>query len=103
MGQRSRIAGVLVVALVLLPLLSVPFYLLGNRIAGALDDDESNGVLALGIMLGVGGPGLLAIAVAYRRVKTPIAVALGIAAAVISVGVLFAAFVIYCDAVDCDL
>ena len=103
MGQRSRIAGVLVVALVLLPLLSFPFYLLGNRIAGALDDDESNGVLALGIMLGVGGPGLLAIAVAYRRVKTPIAVALGIAAAVISVGVLFAAFVIYCDAVDCDL
>jgi hypothetical protein len=87
--------------LVLLPLLSIPFYLLGNRIAGALDDDESNGVLALGLMLGVGGPGLLAIAVAYRRVKTPIAVALGIAAAVISVGVLLAAFVIYCDAVDC--
>jgi hypothetical protein len=87
--------------LVLLPLLSIPFYLLGNRIAGALDDDESNGVLALGLMLGVGGPGLLAIAVAYRRVKTPIAVALGITAAVISVGVLLAAFVIYCDAVDC--
>ena len=64
---------------------------MGNRIAGAPDDDESNGVLALGLMLGVAGPGLLAIAVAYRRVKTPMAVALGIAAAVISVGVLLAA------------
>jgi hypothetical protein len=99
MTKRSRIAAVLVITLVLLPLLSIPFWLVGGRIADALDNDDSNGVLALDLILGVGGPGLLAIAVAYHRVKTPIAVALGIVTGGISLVVLFVAFLIYCD--DC--
>jgi uncharacterized membrane protein YphA (DoxX/SURF4 family) len=100
MGGRSRIAAVLV-ALLLLPLLSVPLYLLGNWIVQELDDDPSNGAFALQLFLGIGGPGLLAILVAYRKVGIPLAVVLGIASGFVSAGVLLVTFVIYCDATDC--
>jgi hypothetical protein len=78
-----------------------PPFLVGERFADALDDDESNGVFALGLVLGVGGPALLATLVAWRQVKRPVAIALGLAGGAVSVAVLFAAFLIYCSAVDC--
>jgi hypothetical protein len=90
-----------VAALLLTPLLAVPLFVLGGRIADGLDDDASNGVFALDVLLGIGGPALLAVLVAYRRVGIPIAVVLGVASGVISAGVLLAAFVIYCDSRDC--
>jgi hypothetical protein len=89
------------VALFLLPLFSIPLYLLGNWIAQELDDDPSNGVFALDLVLGIGGPGLLAVLVAYRRLGIPLAVVLGIASGFLSAGVLLVTFVIYCDATDC--
>jgi hypothetical protein len=101
MRAPSGVVAVIVAAVVLAPLAAVPLFLVGERFADALDDDESNGVFALGLVLGVGGPALLATLVAWRQVKRPVAIALGLAGGAVSVAVLFAAFLIYCSAVDC--
>ena len=88
-------------ALLFPPFLAVPLFVLGGRIADGLDDDASNGVFALDVLLGIGGPALLAAVVAYRKVGIPIAVVFGIASGVISAAVLLVAFLIYCDSRDC--
>ena len=48
------------------PFFAVPVYLVGQGIADSLDDDRTNGVLALGLMLAVGLPSLVSIAVGRR-------------------------------------
>jgi hypothetical protein len=101
MGRRSCVAALLAAALLILPLLSVPLFLLGGWITNDLDDDVSNGRFALDLVLGVGVPALLAAFIAYRAVGIPFAVVLGIVSGALSVGVLLVAFVIYCDATDC--
>lgn len=103
MGTRTRFVAPIAIALLVLPLLAIPLYLLGGRIADGLDHDDSNGVFALNLVLGVGGPGLLAIALAWRKLNIPVAVVLGIASSIVSLVVLFIAFLIYCDAVNCNL
>jgi hypothetical protein len=101
MGTRSGLARLLLITLVLLPLFAIPLFLIGGRVADALDDDASNGVFALDFLLGVGGPGVLATIVTRRRVGIPVAVGLGVASGAVSLAVLFVAFLIYCSAVDC--
>ncbi len=101
MRARSGVVAVVVAAVALVPLTAVPLFLAGERFAAALDDDKSNGVFALGLLLGIGGPAVLATLAAWRHVKRPIAFALGVAAGAVSVAVLLAAFLIYCSAVDC--
>jgi hypothetical protein len=95
------LARVAAAALLLPPLLAVPLFVLGGRIANGLDDDASNGVFALDLLLGIAGPVVLAALLAYRRAGIPIAVVLGIASGLISVAVLFVAFLVYCDTRDC--
>jgi hypothetical protein len=100
-SPRHGALALIVIALVLVPLTAIPLYLVGQRVANALDDDSSNGVFALGVVLGVGGPALLATIVAWRRARPAIAVALGLASGAIAVAVLLASFVVYCSAVAC--
>ena len=100
-GKRSGLVAAIVVAFVVAPLLAIPLYLLGGRIADALDHDGSNGVFALELVLGVGGPGVLALLVAWRRASVPVAVALAVASTALSLAILFVAFLIYCSAADC--
>jgi hypothetical protein len=88
-------------AVLLLPLLSVPLFLLGSWIVDALDDDASDGRFALGLVLGVGGPALLALLTTHRRVGTPTAVTLGIVSGALSLGVLFFSLLVYCNGRDC--
>jgi hypothetical protein len=101
MRARSGVAAAVVAAVVLAPVTAVPLFVVGERFADALDDDNSNGVFALGLVLGVGGPAFLATLVAWRQVRRPVAIALGLAGGALSIAVLFAAFSIYCSAVDC--
>jgi hypothetical protein len=101
MGRRTRFVALIAIALLVLPLLAIPLYVLGGRIADGLDQDDSNGVLALNLLLGVGGPGLLAVVIAWRKVNVSLAVVLGFASSIVSVAVLFVAFLIYCNAVNC--
>jgi hypothetical protein len=95
MDTRSRLVGLLVLTLVVLPLLSVPLLLIGAELrpsipAGAVDRSTP-------LLLGVGGPSVLAMIFAYRKVKSWLPAALlGVATGMMSVVVLFAAFVIYC-------
>lgn len=93
----------LALSLFLLPLFAVPLYLAGQGIAGALDDDRSNGVLALGLMLGVPLPGLASIIVAraWGELKWVPALALGFVTGGISLVVLFGAFLVSCSATNC--
>jgi len=53
-----RTGTTVALTLVLLPLLAIPIYLVGTGIADALDDDPTNGVFALGLILGVGLPAM---------------------------------------------
>lgn len=103
MGTRTRFVAPIAIALLVLPLLAIPLYLLGGRIADGLDHDDSNGVFALDLVLGVVGPGLLAIviAIAWRKLNVPVAVVLGVVSSIVSLVVLFVALLIYCDAVNC--
>ena len=101
MRTRSGVAAVVFAAVALVPLTAVPLFLVGERFAAALDDDKSNGVFALGLVLGIGGPAVLGTLIVSRHVKRPIALALGVAAGALSVAVLLATFLIYCSAVDC--
>jgi ABC-type Fe3+ transport system permease subunit len=101
MRARSGVVALTVVALVLAPLTAVPLFLVGQHVADALDDDKSNGVLALGLLLGIGGPAALTSVVSWRRARRSIALALGLTSGAASVAVLFAAFLVYCSAVDC--
>ena len=88
---------------VVLPLFAIPLSLLGQGIAEALDDDRTNGVLALGLMLGVSVPGVAAVTVArsWGQFRWHQALALGIAAGGISLVVLFVAFFAFCTATNC--
>jgi hypothetical protein len=103
MGRGTRVGLAFATTLLLFPLLAVPLYLIGQSVADAADNDDSNGVFALGLFLGVGGPGLLTILVAYRTLRFPAvaAVVLGVITGMAAVVVLFAALVIACG--DCDL
>ena len=94
-------ARVVAAALLLLPLLALPLFLLGGRIAEGLDDDRSNGVFALGILLGIGGPALVDALLAYRRRGFALALVLGSASGLISAAVLIVSFIVYCDSRDC--
>ncbi|HET9673424.1 MAG TPA: hypothetical protein VFP31_01345 [Gaiellaceae bacterium] len=87
--------------LVLVPLLSVPLYLLGSAVANALDEDSSNGVFALGQILGVLGPAALAFVIASRRLSVAVAVVLGLVAGVVSAGVLLVGLAVVCSGTDC--
>ena len=89
--------------LVVLPLFAVPIYFLGQGIADAFDDDRTNGVLALGLMLGVAAPALLSIFLArvwgeFRWIATLV---LGVGSGLVSLFVLFTTFVAFCTATTC--
>lgn len=103
MHKRTRLGLLLVETLLVFPLLAVPLYLVGHFLADAADNDDSNGVFALDLILGVAGPGLLAILITLRTFRFPAAAALvlGILTSLLSVAVLFIAFLIYCR--NCDL
>ena len=98
-GPARRLAPLL--WLLVVPLLSVPLAVVGTRVADALDDDSSNGVFALGPILGLVGPALIAFAIAVRRLPVPVAVVLGLVAGVVSAGVLLVALGVYCSGIDC--
>jgi hypothetical protein len=68
-----------------------------------LTDDRTNGVLALGLMLGVSVPGLASVTVAssWGQFGWHQALALGVAAGGISLVVLFVAFFAFCRATNC--
>jgi hypothetical protein len=102
MSRGARVGLAFATTLVLF-ILAVPLYLIGQSVANAADNDDSNGVFALGLFLGVGGPALLTILLAYRALRFPaaVAVALGVTTGMAAVVVLFAALVIACA--DCDL
>jgi hypothetical protein len=90
-------------ALLVIPLFSVPSYFLGQGIADALDNDRSDGVLALGLVLGVAVPGVMSIAVTRARGASGwlAALAVGVGSGVVAVGVLLATFVAACTATTC--
>jgi hypothetical protein len=80
-----------VLTLVVLPLFAVPSYFLGQVIADSFDDDPTNGVAA---------PALLSIFLArvwgeFRWIAT---LALGVGSGLVSLVVLFTAFVAFCTA-----
>jgi len=100
-AHRSGFGRLVALVLVVVPLLSIPLYLLGNRVADALDRDSSDGVFALGLLLGVGGPTAVAAAIAARRVRLALAAVLGLAAGAVAAVVLLAAFVVYCSGDRC--
>jgi hypothetical protein len=89
--------------LVVLPLFAVPTYFLGQGIANSFDDDRTNGVLALGLMLGVAAPALLSIFLArvWGELRWIATIALGVASGLVSLFVLFTAFVAFCTATTC--
>lgn len=89
--------------LVVLPLFAVPIYLLGQGIADSFDDDRTNGVLALGLMLGVAAPALLSIILArvWAEFRWFATLALGVGSGLVSLVVLFTAFVAFCTATTC--
>ena len=103
MRLGTRVGLGLATTLVVFPLLAVPLYLIGHFLADAADNDDSNGVFALDLILGVVGPGLLASLVLSRTLRLPaaVAVALGVVSSAAAVVVLFAALLIYCR--NCDL
>jgi hypothetical protein len=90
-------------ALVVLPLFAVPLYFLGQGMAGSLDDDRTDGVLALGLILGVGLPGIMSTVLArwWGDLHWVAAVVLGVGSGFIAVGVLFATFLAVCTATTC--
>lgn len=92
----------ILLTLVVLPLFAVPTYLLGQGIADSFDDDPTNGVLALGLMLGVTAPSLLSIFLARVWSELPwiAALALGVGSGLASMVVLLAAFGVYCSAAN---
>jgi hypothetical protein len=92
-----------VLTLVVLPLFAVPTYLLGQGIADSFDDDRTNGVLALGLILGVAAPAFLSIFLArvwgeFRWIAT---LALAVGSGLVSLVVLVTAFVAFCTATTC--
>jgi peptidoglycan/LPS O-acetylase OafA/YrhL len=93
----------LLLTLVVLPLFALPAYLVGHGIVDSVDDDRTNGVLALGPILGIGGPALLSLFVARVWGELPriAALALGVASGVASAFVLLLAFATYCSATRC--
>jgi hypothetical protein len=93
----------IVLTLVVLPLFAVPSYFLGQGIADSFDDDRTNGVLALGLMLGVAAPALLSIFLArvWGELRWIATLALGVGSGLFSLVVLFTAFVAFCTATTC--
>ena len=89
--------------LVVLPLFAVPIYFLGQGIADSFDDDSTNGVLALGLMLGVAAPALLSVFLArvWGELRWIATLALGVGSGLVSLVVLFVAFVAFCSATMC--
>jgi hypothetical protein len=87
----------IVLGCVVFPLCAVPLYLLGSYVADALDNDDSNGVFELGLLLGVGVPGLAALWVARLVAvwKWLPALGLGIVSGFLSVVTLLAALLIF--------
>ena len=73
----------IVLTLVVLPFFAVPTYFLGQGIADAFDDDRTNGVLALGLILVVTAPALLSIFLArvWGELRWIATLALGVEAA----------------------
>ena len=59
--RAGRVVGVLTTTLLVFPLLAIPLYLVGHFLADAVDNDDSNGIFGLSLILGIAGPGLLAI------------------------------------------
>ena len=103
-STHSHGAGrAVVLALVVFPFFAVPVYLVGQGIADSLDDDRTNGVLALGLMLAVGLPSLASIAVGRRwgGMRWVVALALGLASGCLSLGVLLVFFLAACTAANC--
>jgi hypothetical protein len=102
-GNPYRPGRVVALALVALPLLPVPIYLVGSATARTLDTDPTNGVLALGLVLGVGLPAVTSLALARSWGQLGwLPTTLGVASGVASVGVLFVAFAAYCSTVTCS-
>jgi hypothetical protein len=93
----------IVLTLVVLPLFAVPTYLVGRGSADSFDDDRTNGVLALGLMLGVAAPALLSIFLArvWGEFRWFATLALGVGSGLVSLVVLFTAFVAFCTATTC--
>ena len=93
----------IVLTLVVLPLFAVPTYFLGQGIADSFDDDPTNGVLALGLMLGVAAPSLFSIFLARVWGELPwiALLALGVGSGLASAVVLLAAFGVFCSATNC--
>jgi hypothetical protein len=95
--HTRRMTAAIVLGLVVLPICAVPLYLGGQYIADSADSDSSNGVLALGLILGVAVPALVAVSVArFRATWTWFpALALGIGSGLLSVVTLFAALFLF--------
>ena len=96
-------ARTVALALLVLPLFAVPAYLIGNLAVDVIDDDPTNGELELGLILGIGLPGILSIILArsWRRLRRFPAFALGVGTSLVSLVVLFVAFYLLCSATDC--
>jgi hypothetical protein len=102
-GGSYGVARVVALAFVILPLFAVPSYFLGQVIADTLDDDPTNGVLALGLMLGVTFPAILSFLLArsWGKFRWFAALALSVGSAAAAVGVLLATFIAVCSATTC--
>jgi hypothetical protein len=101
--DRHRVAQTAALTLIVLPLLGVPSYFVGQAIANSLDHDRSNGVLALGLILGVAVPAVLSAVLArsWGELRWPAAVSLGIGSGVVALAALFMTFVAVCTSTTC--
>lgn len=102
-SDPHRTAGTVALSLLVFPLLSVPIYLIGQRLADALDDDSTNGVVALGLGLGLGLPAILSLVFARRwgGLGWSAATSLGVGAGLVSASVLIIAAVLICSPTAC--
>jgi hypothetical protein len=96
-SQKHRTGAIVAISLLIFPLFAVPLYLMGFDIARGVDDDRTNGVLQLGLLLGPGLPALASVLLTRLKggLRWPAALAVGVSSGVLSVVVLFLAFMVY--------
>jgi hypothetical protein len=82
-----------------LPLFSIPVYLVGQGLADSLDRDDTNGVLALGLILGVVLPALGSMVLAHAggALGQLASIGLGIVSGFLSL----VTFLVHCSATRC--
>jgi hypothetical protein len=100
-GESMRLPQLTFLALVALPICTVPIAFAGQSIADALDSNSGNGVFPLGVVLGVGGAAIAALLLAryWGGWHWLAALALGIGSGLVSVVVLLVALFLFCP--DC--